>query len=413
MKSRIQQIYLLLFCTFIYSGNVSGSENSATNSNWVHLFNGVNLTGWVNINGAPETWSVKDGVIHCTGKPICALRTDKRYQNFVLELEWRHLKPGGNAGVFIWAAPEPAVGQPFLRAIEVQVLDHAYGKSDWFTTHGDVFPIHGSKMKPFPPARGMRSFPSQLHSKGSPEWNHYKIDCKNGVLKLSVNGHEVSGGDNCNWRKGYIALESEGSPVEFRNIRIKEFSNDSHLNPSQTAPLPGGFFGLYNGIDLRDWVNEKNDSFEPRDWRLISRPEVNSNRPEILWSRGLIQSNFEIFIDIKPPKEFDAEKHSAGDIYLFGQQSPILSLGNGVADMKLSHGYLTPNKWNRIYLKCYEDTLEISGNGKSLKIPINKPENFLSTTQNHFFGISASRSHTIEWANIFARSLVPEKKIKK
>ena len=91
-----------------------------------NLFNGKNLDGWKNVNCAPETWSVTDVMIHCTGKPTGELRTTKQYENFVLELEWRHLKPGGNAGVFVWAGPISAKGQPFLRAIEVQVLDHGY-----------------------------------------------------------------------------------------------------------------------------------------------------------------------------------------------------------------------------------------------------------------------------------------------
>jgi hypothetical protein len=184
------------------------------------LFNGRDLSGWVNVNGAPETWTVRDGMLHCDGVPTGALRTEKQYENFVLDLEWRHLTPGGNAGVFIWAGPLSAPGQPFLRAIEVQVLDHAYGKSDWFTTHGDVFPIHGSSMEPFGRHKGQRSFPSEERSKGSPEWNHYRIECVNGMISLSVNGKQVTTVKNARPRKGYFVLESEGSPIQFRNLRI-------------------------------------------------------------------------------------------------------------------------------------------------------------------------------------------------
>ncbi|MFM7803765.1 MAG: DUF1080 domain-containing protein, partial [Verrucomicrobiota bacterium] len=72
------------------------------------LFNGRNLDGWVNVNCAPETFTVREGLIHCDGIPTGALRTERQYENFVLELEWRHLKPGGNAGVFIWSGPMPA-----------------------------------------------------------------------------------------------------------------------------------------------------------------------------------------------------------------------------------------------------------------------------------------------------------------
>lgn len=201
------------------------------------LFNGKDLAGWVNVNCAPDTWSVTgEGVIHCTGQPTGALRTERQYENFILELDWRHLKSGGNAGIFIWAGPEAAEGVPFLRSIEVQVLDNGHGSSDSHTTHGDVFAIHGSTMKPFGRSRGMRSFPSEERSKSSPEWNHYRIECNDGVIRLSVNGKEVSGGEDCVWRKGYIGLESEGSPVEFRNLKLKELPSTG-ATPEQTAPV--------------------------------------------------------------------------------------------------------------------------------------------------------------------------------
>jgi len=144
---------------------------------FVDLFNGRDLSGWYNVNGAPETWTVKDGMIHCTGKPICTLRTEKQYENFILELEWRHLEPKGNAGVFIWSSEVAARGVPFLRAIEVQVLENARGNSERHTSHGDVFPIHGSTMKPHGAHNGQRSFPSEYRSKASPQWNHYRVVC--------------------------------------------------------------------------------------------------------------------------------------------------------------------------------------------------------------------------------------------
>src|SRR5882762_1247157 len=215
---------------------------AADNDGFVPLFNGRDLTGWVNANCAPETWSVRDGMIHCMGVPTGAMRTERQYENFILELEWRHLESGGNSGVFIWGSPIAAPGVPFLRGIEVQVLDHGFnvpGKNEWYTTHGDVFPIHGATMKPFGRHHGDRSFPSEERSKGSPEWNHYRIVCTNGVIRLHVNGKEVSGGEECNYRKGYLALESEGAPVEFRNIRIKELPS-SHAPADLTAPEDTG-----------------------------------------------------------------------------------------------------------------------------------------------------------------------------
>jgi hypothetical protein len=117
--------------------------------------------------------------------------------------------------------------------IEVQVLDHGYTeqyekssgrKADWFTTNGDVFPVRNSKMKPFPPISpdGSRSFPRKNMSRETPQWNHYYVRAINGEVRLWVNGEEVSGGTSCEPRTGYLCLESEGAPVEFRNLRIRE-----------------------------------------------------------------------------------------------------------------------------------------------------------------------------------------------
>jgi hypothetical protein len=219
------------------------------------MFNGRDLTGWVNANCAPETWSFTNGVVYCTGRPTGAMRTERQYENFIMEAEWRHLSSGGNSGIFIWGTPIAAPAVPFLRGIEVQVLDHGYshsGKNEWYTTHGDVFPIHGARMKPFGKHNGERSFPSEERSKPSPEWNHYRIVATNGVIRLSVNGKEVSGGEECNYRKGYLALESEGAPVEFRNVRIKELPS-SHTSAELTAPVDEGFRTIFNGLDLRGW----------------------------------------------------------------------------------------------------------------------------------------------------------------
>ena len=68
----------------------------------------------------------------------------------------------------------------------------------------------------------MRCLPSERRAKPAGEWNHYRVTCNDGVITLAVNGKVVSGGSACSPRKGYICLESEGSPVEFRDIRIKE-----------------------------------------------------------------------------------------------------------------------------------------------------------------------------------------------
>jgi hypothetical protein len=189
------------------------------------------------VNCEPATWTWKDGVIHCTGQPVGVVRTKKSLTNFELVAEWKHLESGGNSGFFVWAPEKSLEGlkpNSLPRGgIEVQVLDHGYHekytkatgkKADWFTTHGDVFAVGTSKMTPFPPLspNGSRSFPSKHLSKGVGQWNHYYVRCVNGEVRLWVNGEEVSGGTGCEPRSGFLCLESEGAPVEFRRLRLRE-----------------------------------------------------------------------------------------------------------------------------------------------------------------------------------------------
>jgi hypothetical protein len=242
---------------------------------FVPLFNGRDLTGWVPINVGPGTFTVQDGIIVCTGIPTGLLRTEKQYENFIIELEWRHMKPGGNAGLFIWGDGLPAVGSPFARGIEVQILDNGYdakGKNEWFTTHGDVFPVWGATMT----ATGRtsqnksRSFPIEDRVKDSPEWNHYRVEARDGELRLSVNSKEVTVGKDCVPRKGYICLESEGSECHFRNIRIIELPS-TNPDPEVIAVAVEGFRPLYTGVDLTNWRADPGHEghWQPRDWRLV------------------------------------------------------------------------------------------------------------------------------------------------
>ena len=198
----------------------------------------LDLGSFTNVNCVPDTWSWTNGTIRCTGKPTGVIRTRKLHTNFELVVQWRHLQSGGNSGVFVWATPqsiqelEKGKGQ-FPSGIEVQVLDHGYTeqfekeskqKADWFTTNGDVFPVGSTTMTPFPPTspNGQRSFPSKNLSKGVGEWNHYYVRGINGEIRLWVNGEEVSCGANIRPASGYICLESEGAPVEFKEFRMRE-----------------------------------------------------------------------------------------------------------------------------------------------------------------------------------------------
>ena len=211
-------------------------------SQFVDLFNGKDLTGWVNVNTAPDTWKVTDGLLICSGHPIGVMRSEKQYENFILHIEWMHMEPGGNSGVFAWsnAVPDPEGRLP--NGVEVQMLELEWpnlNKVNGVTppiayVHGELFGVGGVKTVPDNP-RGERSKSIENRCKGKGEWNVYDVVAVDGVIKLSVNGKFVNGIQKSSQKKGYLCLESEGAEIHFRNIRILELP-PGVTSPEQAAP---------------------------------------------------------------------------------------------------------------------------------------------------------------------------------
>ena len=204
-----------------------------TGSGWREL----GEADFAGVNGNADTWTWKDGLLISTGKPIGVMRTKQKFTNVEFVIQWRHLRAAGNSGVFVWVPDEALTDlKPDNLpkwGIEVQMLDHGYkeqyekssGKQgDWFTTNGDIFAVGNSKLKPFPPLspNGSRSFPRKNLSKGVNGWNHYYVRAINGEVRLWVNGEEVSGGSGALPSTGYLCLEAEGSPIEFKHFRVRE-----------------------------------------------------------------------------------------------------------------------------------------------------------------------------------------------
>jgi hypothetical protein len=248
---------------------------------FVPMFNGKDLTGWVNVNCAPDTFFVKDEMVITTGKPTGYLRTEKQYENFIADFEWMHIppKPGavGNSGFFVWADPIPAVGTGYTRGIEVQVLvnlEYRDKKTDAITatSHGDLFSIWGATCVPERPhpLGWARCLPSENRAKGEGEWNHYRVEANDGVIKLEVNGKVVSSVSKCSPRKGYLALESEGSECRFRNLKIKELPS-TNPKKEEIADEDIGFKSMYTGLDLSGWKadDEAKKHWTARDGVLV------------------------------------------------------------------------------------------------------------------------------------------------
>lgn len=211
---------------------------------FVDLFNGKNLSGWVNVNTEPETWQVKDGLLVCSGQPIGVMRSEKQYENFILHIEWRHMKPGGNSGVFVWSEGFVPEGRRLPKGMEVQMLElqwvHLHRKKNGLPQDigyisGELFGAGGLTATPDHP-RGRRSMAWDLRCNGAGSWNVYDVVCVDGTVKLSINGKFVNSIRDSAMRKGYLCLESEGSEIHFRNIRILELPPGS-TTAQQTARL--------------------------------------------------------------------------------------------------------------------------------------------------------------------------------
>ncbi|MFN9298100.1 MAG: DUF1080 domain-containing protein, partial [Acidobacteriota bacterium] len=162
---------------------------------WKPIFNGKNLKGWVNVNTDPDTWSVRKGLLVCKGKPIGVMRSEREYENFLLHIEWMHLEPGGNSGVFAWSSAVPNERTRLPDGVEIQMLELDWPKLNQRNgvmppvayVHGELFGVGGVKVIPDNP-RGERSKSIENLCKPRGEWNTYDVVAVDGTIKLSVNG---------------------------------------------------------------------------------------------------------------------------------------------------------------------------------------------------------------------------------
>ncbi len=159
-----------------------------------------------------DVWSVADGVLRCKGRPIGYLRTKAKYDNYILDLQWRWpqgSKPG-NSGVLLRAHGEEQV---WPKSVEAQLkIENA----------GDVYTNHGFAVTPVPGQtdgrRTEKLYPTNEKPQG--QWNDYQLIMDGDVLTLKVNDllqTQITGVEEL---PGWIALQSEGRPIEYRNIRL-------------------------------------------------------------------------------------------------------------------------------------------------------------------------------------------------
>ena len=358
-----------------------GDDNKSADG-FVPMFNGKNLDGWVNVNCHPRTFYVKDDMIVTTGLPTGYLRTARQYENFIAEFDWMHMnkKEMGNSGFFVWADPLPATGTGYTRGIEVQVLVNL-NKEGMYTSHGDIFSIWGATCKPDRPhPKGWaRCLPSENRCKGGGEWNHYKVTALNGAIKLEVNGKEVSGVSECRPRKGYLALESEGSECRYRNLKIKELPS-TNPKPEEICELDPGFSKLYNGLDLDLWEAEEGHQghWEPRNWILHYDGKSEESVKSLYLSKTY--GDYDLIVDWKIPtgKEDKARPFALilreTNEYLLTftcrTNGRIIVMESVEEDSrflldKTIEG-VKPSAWNRVKVSLHGSTLSAELNGRRI-----------------------------------------------
>ncbi len=167
---------------------------------------------WIIEGTPPETWSVKDGVIWCAGKPNGFLRSKKVYKNFIFRAEWRFQKEGWegapekwpNAGFFIHAGE---IHNTWPTSLEVQ---------GHFGEAGSLFGVRGGRIT------GAKRGPIVKDRPPLGDWDRYEITSRDGRITVVLNGKLVNEGWDAYPAEGNICLQSEGWPVQYRNVAIKE-----------------------------------------------------------------------------------------------------------------------------------------------------------------------------------------------
>jgi len=181
------------------------------------LFDGKSLTGWKQVLQDPKadpakTWSVQDGVIKVTGKPAGYIRTEKSFKNYFLVVEWRWPAEAGNSGVLLHMQRDDKVW-PY--SVEAQLESGNAG--DFWLIDGATLQVDDARRNP-----GAKINVKHLAGAEKPlaEWNRYEITCLDGAVILVVNGELVNYGRSAVPSEGFICLQSEGVPIEFRRVEL-------------------------------------------------------------------------------------------------------------------------------------------------------------------------------------------------
>jgi hypothetical protein len=196
------------------------------------LFNGKDFTGWTMDIPAHDKkpdlakpFIVRDGMLVSLGKPFGHLLTEKEFENYLLIAEYRFAGKPGNCGVLIHASTLRNLYKMYPKSIEVQ-MNHTHAGDFWCIVENIEVPNMVKRRGPEKnwgitegKARRIVNL-TDGSEKPVGEWNQMKIECLQDEVKVWVNGNLVNHGHSCTAKKGKLAIQAEGSEVEFRRLDL-------------------------------------------------------------------------------------------------------------------------------------------------------------------------------------------------
>lgn len=206
--------FLLVSCSAEKEQKSTESDQSSQTAE-VKLWNGKDFTGWEfflsdSAVDPMNVWSVREGILHCTGVPLGYIRTDKKFQDYRLIVEWRWPEEPGNSGVLLHVQKPDKI---WPHSIEAQLKS---GDA------GDFYLIGGATVREQDNPEKVRIPKKSESSEREPgEWNRYEILCQEDSIRLKVNDILQNTAGNASLESGYIAFQSEGKPIEFRKIELE------------------------------------------------------------------------------------------------------------------------------------------------------------------------------------------------
>lgn len=220
--------YILLIAVVL--GFAGCKSTSTSKSKGQSLFNGKDLSGWhVDVPemdknpNAINPFIVRNGLLVSLGTPGGHLITDAIHQNYRLEIEYRFAGKPGNCGALVHASTPRALYSMFPKSIEVQMMHQNAG--DFWCIVEDISVPEMEKRRGPKEKWGItegkeRRIMNLTDGSEKPlgEWNSMTIECMGSEVKVWLNGDLVNHGFNATASKGQVALQAEGSEVEFRKV---------------------------------------------------------------------------------------------------------------------------------------------------------------------------------------------------